>query len=412
MGPVTIFDKSVFHGFSPDDVALFDHFYRSNLLPLFFVEMIGDLEKKSKGRSPEEVVANLAYKTPTQHCVSNVYHSELCLADLLGDAVRMEGIPIVGGGYEVQAGGKTAQVFKRSPEQQALDLWRRGDFKQVDRLFAKLWRAQLALLDPVQQRQKVQALFGASRFKTLVEAKAFAVTLINRDGKRYRVLKAALELLKIPLAARPLIVARWKAVGGPRLSEFAPFAAHVMVVDLVFALGLGSGLISERASNRVDMAYLYYLPFCEVFTSNDKLHAEIAPLFMTDKQVFVSGDDLKTDMRKLDAHFSQLPAEVLEQGLLSFAAYPPLEGQFLTSALWDRFHPGWREHAANPIEITPELNERIMRDMKPIMDRLKQDKTSGVPAGSVDDADQVIVERQIPLRMGKWRILPPGTKTD
>ena len=32
---------------------------------------------------------------------------------------------------------------------------------------------------------------------------------------------------------------------------------------------------------------------------------------------------------------------------------------FLVSKLYDQFHPGWREHAGNPIEVTSELSESI-----------------------------------------------------
>jgi len=81
----------------------------------------------------------------------------------------------------------------------------------------------------------------------------------------------------------------------------------------------------DRPSHKIDLAYLYYLPFCHVFVSNDKLHARIAPLFMEQGQMFISGNDLKSGFKQIDEHFSKLPDEVKDKGVMSFAIYPPKE---------------------------------------------------------------------------------------
>jgi hypothetical protein len=79
------------------------------------------------------------------------------------------------------------------------------------------------------------------------------------------------------------ILRRWEYDGKPPIKEFAPFTAHVMTVDLFFCLALGADLIGrERRSNKIDIAYLYYLPFCMIFTSRDKLHQKTAPLFASE----------------------------------------------------------------------------------------------------------------------------------
>ncbi|MGC2330827.1 MAG: hypothetical protein WA581_05195 [Candidatus Acidiferrales bacterium] len=68
------------------------------------------------------------------------------------------------------------------------------------------------------------------------------------------------------------------------------------------------------------MLYLYYLPFCSVFTSKDNFHAQIVPLFLAPEQTFVNGTELKEDLAKLVAHYESLPKEVLKTGLIHFAA--------------------------------------------------------------------------------------------
>ena len=103
---------------------------------------------------------------------------------------------------------------------------------------------------------------------------------MHKDGARYSFLKLACELLGIPQDLRPKITQRWKSLGAPNLCDFAPYAAYLLSVDLLFYFGLAANLISsQRPSNKIDIAYLYYLPFCMVFASNDNLHARTAPLF-------------------------------------------------------------------------------------------------------------------------------------
>lgn len=97
-----------------------------------------------------------------------------------------------------------------------------------------------------------------------------------------------------------------------------------MKVDLLFYLGIDRGFISgERASNKVDMAYLYYLPFAMVFTSADRLHRRTAPLFLGDDQSFVYRDELKPALSDLDQHYDALPHEIKALGVFAFALYPP-----------------------------------------------------------------------------------------
>jgi hypothetical protein len=54
-GPVIIFDKSALQMLSVDESAWLDNFYRTNITPLFYVETLADLEKRSPAnRTPED----------------------------------------------------------------------------------------------------------------------------------------------------------------------------------------------------------------------------------------------------------------------------------------------------------------------------------------------------------------------
>lgn len=88
------------------------------------------------------------------------------------------------------------------------------------------------------------------------------------------------------------------------------YFAYVLSVELFFYLAISADLVSrDRPSNKIDFAYLYYLPFCRIFTSNDALHEHVVPLFLRADQTFVNGTELKEDFGGLDQHYSSLPKE-------------------------------------------------------------------------------------------------------
>ena len=84
MGPITIFDKSFLQSLNIDEAVLFDHFFLSNICPIYFLETLADLEKTViVGRSPEEEVRILAAKTP-QHGKPNMFDTKIYTGNLLG----------------------------------------------------------------------------------------------------------------------------------------------------------------------------------------------------------------------------------------------------------------------------------------------------------------------------------------
>ncbi len=90
---------------------------------------------------------------------------------------------------------------------------------------------------------------------------------------------------------------------------------------------------------------------------------------------------------------------------MSFAHYPPLDGYFLVSKLWDRLmRQGWRERAGRPPEPkSKEAEAKIVAEINEIADA---PRTSARSFG-LEEADAMLVRRRVPLYRGKWRMLPP-----
>lgn len=405
-GPIIVFDKSVLQSLTVDEAVWFDTFYFPCMTPLFFVETLADLEKEvQKGRSPEDVVGNLAEKTPIGGAI-NVHHHTLSVNELLEHRIDLRHVPVVPGGSPVTTrDGRRAVVFDAPPEAAALKRWEERDFLRVERQFAKAWRDALSGIDLDSIfRQGRDIIKRISRPGDLFAVKAAADDLLRKPGSRY--VADALQALK-PEALGRTVLERWRAHGGPPIKEFAPYTAHLLSVDLFFCIGLGADLIGrERPTNKIDIAYLYYLPFCMAFTSRDHLHERTAPLFLDENQVFIRGDDLKVDLAKLDTHYSQLSDEEKLRGVMSFAHYPPVDGEFLVSKMWDKLmRPEWREWASRPPELKSKESEaEIIAEINEIAEAPR----SRIEAsGSPEEPDAVLVQRKVPLYRGKWRMLPP-----
>jgi hypothetical protein len=381
-GPVIIYDKSTIQALNPDEVFCLDCHYRINIVPVFFAEVLADIHKPAnKGRTPEDIVGSIASKISGFSAMPNTHHLTLCISDLLGYAVETRGVPVISGGQVLKgADGKNVMFFDEPHEIVAMRRWQNGDFLGVERDFAKAWRDSLELQD----LEGIAAALrppGKSPLSNLADVRAAADLIAAGRGKRYKTLKLALAMLSIPEQLHGQIIARWKACAEPPLSLFAPYADYVFRVDLFFYLGMASGQIAAtRPSHRIDLAYLYYLPFCTVFSSFDKFHAAIVPHFLNDdRQVFIPGAELKADLAALARHYDALPPEERAKGSATYAAYPPRTGDFLTSRLFDRFDPGWREFAANPIELTPERSKLIMESLRPMLDVIEASKAKRDP---------------------------------
>jgi hypothetical protein len=415
MGPIAVFDKSFLQMLSADEAVVFDALYSSVICPIFYTEVLADLAKAPTGqRAVERIVADLARKTPIMHSTPNVLHSSICMSELNGTPIDMRHVPVRAAGKAVRtADGKVGIMYEEAPEAQAFARWQQEQFREVEREFASRYRQQLAASDHGATAKLVKSILAIhSNPRDLDEALAIAKEVVQGDGQRFRTLKTAFTLLGLPLSKFPGVQRRWAAMGGPRLPDFAPYTAHCLLVDVFFHVAVDKRMIApERASNRIDIAYLYYLPFAMVFVSNDKLHRRTAPLFQNERQLFVVGEDLKRDLAALDVYYSALPAEEREQGLFRLATYPPNDDSFLTTQIWKRLK--MRTTAGTEdVDLSGLPAKTLLAKIKELKERSRTPHQVTFSRVDTTDPDHVVIERRMPLQRGKWRLFPPDVKAD
>lgn len=407
MGPITLFDKSFLQSLSLNEAIWFDNFFLSVVCPLFYVETLADLDKAAReGRTPEQEVGVIADKFPEMHGTPSAHHVSICLGNLMGQPVPMEGRIMVPEARAVRHGDRTGVLIDPSKELKAFERWQQRQFLEVERLFASEWRQQIAGLDLKALTQRLVELgIGARRCGDLREARLVAGDFVRNEANGLQKLQLIALILGIPYPLTAQIIHRWLESGRPSLNEYAPYAAYVLTVEVFFYLGLAASLISpDRASNRVDISYLFYLPFSMVFVSNDNLHRRCAPLFLRQDQEFVWGSDLKGTLARLEEHYRSLPEPIKDKGIYSFAAYPPDDDSSLIVQLWDRhLVPAWREHRKAESQPKKELGPEFIDEMKQLID------APTLPAAQdfdSDSADAMIVTRRVHKKKGDWYQLP------
>jgi len=375
-GPVLIYDKSAMQRLSADEARWLTHFFRCNITPVYLLEVIGDLAKSAKRGTPESMVAALAAKTSSLGSLPNVLHTDLIDQEILGNPVEMRGVPIVGGAQTITtATGKNGVFFDESPEEKALRRWQDGAFEKHEHAHASDYRQNAKSID-------LQAFIRASKAvrpkgeklaSSLPELLEVVDLFLDDPGSQYRTLSTALEMFDQPESSKRHVKKHWAAYGRPPIRRFLPYTHHCMRVFTLFGHGVGLGLISQRPTNVIDLQYLFYLPFCMVFISADNLHHDLVPLFITKKQRYVKSDDMQTALRELVAYFSDHEAELKATGMMGFGRYPPLSHNTVIHQLYDEFIPRWRKDALVPEKkITPEENERIMKELQPFMEAIEK----------------------------------------
>ena len=410
MGPTTSFDKSFLQSLTVDESVWFDHFFITNVCPLFYVETLADLDKKMKTRSAEREVAIIAGKFPEMHGMPNAHHVGLCLRDLLGDAVPMTGQIYITGGHPVNVGGTTGTVVEQSPEAEALLRWQKGEFLNVERQFARAWRDGLAALPLTGVAERFREMgIDAKLCRSMKDAKALAENFVSGSVDSFAQLQVALYFLQVPVQWHSRILRRWSQAGRPALAVFAPYASYVLSVELFFHVAVAANHISgERSSNLVDISYLFYLPFCMMFVSNDRLHQKCAPLFLRGDQEFVWGLGLKGGLTELNSHYQQLPDEVKQAGVYSFADGPARVGSCFVAKLHERLLlKSWEWFPERKERSSPETGE----DGPPTAEEIQRmAEAPGVPSVDLAEGrtynDRFVIEHRATTKKGSWYQIP------
>jgi hypothetical protein len=399
MGPIALFDKSFLQSLSLDESVWFDHFFLANVCPIFYAETQSDLAKEDcKDITREELVRRIADRFPGCSGSPNVHHAMMCTANLLGEEVPLRPQVILPRGYQGTISGHPVSVFPLSVEAKAFLRWAQGIYEEEERQAAAEWRQQSFGNDTamVMGYLKDRKLYQETSYATLLDVKTATDELLKRLRPDQQ-LALALQLVGVYGNYVEQIIVRFYKEGEPDLARFAPYATFALRIELLFHIAVHKGRLN--VAHRMDMTYLFYLPFCQFFVSADRVHQNCAPLFLRDDQEFIWGPDLKEALKTLN---SRIPDEDRGKAIYQIAPMPPIDGDNLVTKLWDRHWPTWR----TPGEASSDANSEVAFWQKQLPAIRKIAESGGdelLPSSLPFDA--IVRKRTVPRKKGSWRLV-------
>jgi len=375
MNDITLLiDKSALQALSPREAKWLFHHFSLNFPPVFFAEVLADLTKRRPTTgSPEGDVIALAKKIVTYSVHPNEAAMNLLRAELIGARIPLTGqIADQQGQVVDMPDGSKGLFIDSTPTQELLERWAKGDFETSEKDFATIWRDGLSQI-------KLEELFRTVKIarRAHIKSAADVAALVDQvlKGRDYETIKRALEIVEAPPRQVAAVIGAWRSAGKPSINQFIPYTFFTLRIELYFLIGLAHQVISTRDTNRIDIEYLKYLPFTEVFCSSDKLHIESAPHFLMEHNQFVAGADLKIAMREIADYWDGIPEATRELGTATYADVPPPELDNVVTRVYDFYMAGWRTNANQPRpKISPEENERIMAELRPMMEAVERQR--------------------------------------
>jgi hypothetical protein len=295
-----MFDKSAFQAIKAEDHGRWMFRFTDVIAPILLTEILADLSK-SFGNQQDSARASgfvkaLANKFNGSGGTVNVEWRLPCAGSLNGRQEPPMNGQILAADFDDVIGpdGERSILLGPSDGNRNILRWARAAFHADEHEFAQRFR-KLAQAFEIENligrlKGKVQMVDGFVKL-------AGAVDAILSDPSMQRVLLDWMVDQLRPqggvLRIRTETVNRWHAAKRPLLKDFAPYAHHC--ARCLLLLIVGHNVLSKRATNRLDVEYLLYLPFCHVFVSNDPLHEQLAPIVMRPDQRTVRSDVLLAD---------------------------------------------------------------------------------------------------------------------
>lgn len=327
-----------------DEMILLNNYYQHNITPLLVMEILGDLKKElsDDGEVKPEKVIELSTKLFPYNAVVNEHYRALIKAELMGNKIEADGRPILGNGkLKVSASGMQGHHFDPSLEEEGLLRWRQGNFLESDKILSGLWRNTTTDRERVENlKRQLDSRKEGKSIKNLDELNEAVEAILDAPDLQMNLLIACCQNNGFTPSESCYVLSVWNQGGKKLLAEFVPYTRHCLKADLFYVIGLQFGLMSMRPTDKVDLQYFYYLPFTDIFSSNDRIHKRIIPYFIRESQVFILGQELKSDLKSLVAYRGNASDAEKESTLRE----PPIITESLTYKLWNKFF-GYSEHS-------------------------------------------------------------------
>lgn len=374
MGPTLLLDKSSLQALNPKEVMFLYKHYTVVIPPILIFEIVADLKKKTEEESEmKRLVSILAKKLSGLDSSINVDYRTLLLANLFGQEIHMQRLPLVAGAQLKRTRmGKEFIFVDEDPVMEVIQNWQQGVFSPREETFAEVWRTMPNEVGIEEFKQQARNIVkGMHRPKNISELSVIVDSHISDPEARNQMmcLSSMLGLLVATQGVRDAVFRRWHDSRSPQLEKFAPYAWHCFRASYLAHFAMVLDFVPTLSTNLFDLEYLFYSPFCMVFSSGDRFLARLAPEILGSDQTFVHSDDLKGDLKWLVDEWEGLGELEKHDRALNFGSYPPLNPESLAHRLWQRYMRPWKPGSGNrAIAMTPDEEQKLLEHLRPFMD--------------------------------------------
>lgn len=344
MGPIIILDKSTFQSLSYYEHIYLDKYFYENNTPILCMELLGDLTKYEPNKEEgKKEVSELSKKFCGSGPVTNYDYRTLCVCSLLGQNIPLDGRIIPDNYTPVKSSdGTECGIIEPGPFNMAIMRWSDGDYQELEYIFSEYWRM---ITKNISFEALNKHLDENYVIIPKVNKKEEVLTMVHQllDNNKLQDIffNWILDQMHVDQGCHHKIKERWAKTKIKYLEYFAKYAWYCTKVIFTLIIATRSSLLKWKPTNYLDIQYLYYLPFCMVFASNDRIHQFLAPLLIRNDQDFINGKELKEDLIRIEKRFNSYNEK--QRRLLSYAlgSYPFPDKNSIIYRLWKKHMRPW-----------------------------------------------------------------------
>jgi hypothetical protein len=364
-----ILDKSVVFGLNNDEVDSLDRYFLQIIPPILMNEILADLTKATEEKGAIKRLAGNSYRIGGNR-VLNTDYKFLLQCSLVGSEGPMNGHPVPLGERVVQTtDGKVGVIVETGDEDEMIMRWERQEFTEEEKHKAAAFRAGYSR--PIDFRFYVERLreigINFSPPKNTDVLFELVESVLRERKLQARLLALIHEEHGFTNDFMWKVFQHWYMAGAPMFETYAPYAFFCLRASFLWVLGMSnSGLFAPDENDRKDLEYLYYLPFTELFSSDDRKHKRLVPYLLNDYQQFVVGAELKSDLLRLTTEWKALSREAQIKTSAVRGTAPPENDDSLVYRLWKQFR-GTLNPNMMPVNPTPQFLKAIRKKYKELV---------------------------------------------
>ena len=327
---VSLLDKSVWTALSVEEHAALNFVSTIALAPVLYEEIRAELApRKEKPQTPETRLASAADKAFSYRTYPLPAAWKLTEIELTRESVLIHhGIP-VDMSYIVDS--KSKGVFlDQSEELYDFQRWssqRKGSAEEVNA--AQVWRRHLEQLKSTNYNQPTTDQENPENIRLVYDQTQAEMSnaVTQTDGLANSLVLLGFSRVRAYNLSRP-----WEDQKELNVERDAPYTFRSITLELFMRKVVAKW--PWRWKNRADFMYFHYLPFCDLFFTNDKHQRLYAEPWLRPKQECLGSEELRDELEEI--RVMQSTGKTYNLG------HPPSNSKGFFAKVLDEIRPGWR----------------------------------------------------------------------